>query len=124
MTGLIDEYQELKQRMGKLDFVDLLLGVRDLIRNQAHVRNYLQQRFTHIFVDEFQDTDPAQAEILLLLAADDPSETDWLRVRAAPGKLFWSATPSNPFTSSGARISSCIGRFATAWPNAAAESYP
>ena len=38
----------------------------------ASVRAGLQQRFTHLLVDEFQDTDPLQAEILLLLASDDP----------------------------------------------------
>ena len=52
-----------------------------------------QQRFTHIFVDEFQDTDPLQAEILLLLAADDEAETDWRRVRPVPGRLFLVGDP-------------------------------
>ena len=42
----------------------------------------------HIFVDEFQDTDPLQAEILLLLAADDPAEPDWRARTPVPGKLF------------------------------------
>ena len=46
------------------------------------MRGDFQQRFTHIFVDEFQDTDPLQAEILLLLAADDPGR-DRLAPRAA-----------------------------------------
>jgi len=45
-------------------------------------------RFSHLFVDEFQDTDPLQAEILLLLAADDPAGTDFRRARPSPGKLF------------------------------------
>ena len=53
----------------------------------------LQQRFTHFFVDEFQDTDPLQAEILLLLAADDPGETDWRAARPIPGKLFLVGDP-------------------------------
>ncbi len=52
------------------------------------VREAFQSRFTHLFVDEFQDTDPLQAEILLLLAADDPAERDWRRVTPVPGKLF------------------------------------
>ena len=41
-------------------------------------------RFTHIFVDEFQDTDPLQAEILLLLGAADPEQDDWRRGRPRP----------------------------------------
>ena len=53
----------------------------------------MQHRFTHYFVDEFQDTDPLQAEILLLLAADDPSETDWRKVQPVPGKLFLVGDP-------------------------------
>ncbi len=85
---VVEIYRELKQRAGRLDFLDLLLTARNLVRDNAAVRAELQARFTHIFVDEFQDTDPLQAEILLLLAADDPAETNWLEVRPRAGKLF------------------------------------
>jgi ATP-dependent helicase/nuclease subunit A len=81
-------YEVLKRRAGKLDFLDLLLRARDLLRDRAEVRREVQERFSHIFVDEFQDTDPLQAEILLLCAADDPGEADWTRARPRPGKLF------------------------------------
>lgn len=93
MSDLVDEYEARKQRSGKLDFVDLLLKVRDLIRDQPAVRHYLQERFTHLFIDEFQDTDPLQAEILLLLSAADPDESDWQRVSPTPGKLFLVGDP-------------------------------
>jgi ATP-dependent exoDNAse (exonuclease V) beta subunit len=88
MWDLVEHYDRLKRRAGKLDFVDLLLLARDLVRDKPDVRRYLQDRFTHIFVDEFQDTDPLQAEILLLLAADDPAQSDWRNVTPQPGKLF------------------------------------
>jgi ATP-dependent exoDNAse (exonuclease V) beta subunit len=88
LRSVADRYAELKRSHGVLDFLDLLLVARDLVRGHAQVRHELQRRFTHIFIDEFQDTDPLQAEILLLLAADDPAETDWRRVRPVPGKLF------------------------------------
>ncbi|MDP8981057.1 MAG: UvrD-helicase domain-containing protein [Acidobacteriota bacterium] len=88
MSDLIERYMGLKAQAGKLDFLDLLLMVRDLVRGNGEVRAWLQQRFQRTFIDEFQDTDPLQAEILVLLAADDPAETDWTRVRPAPGKLF------------------------------------
>ena len=81
-------YEDLKVQAGKLDFVDLLLRARDLVRDEAAVREDFQERFTHIFVDEFQDTDPLQAEILLLLASDDPAVRDWQRVTPKPGKFF------------------------------------
>jgi ATP-dependent helicase/nuclease subunit A len=90
---VITYYSELKRRAGRLDFLDLVFTARDLVRANHEVRAELQQRFTYIFVDEFQDTDPLQAEILLLLAADDPAETDWLKVRPRPGKLFLVGDP-------------------------------
>ncbi len=88
MWDLVVRYDDLKRRAGKLDFVDLLILARDLVRGNAEVRRYLQQRFTHIFIDEFQDTDPLQAEILLLLSSDDPGQSDWHAVVPKPGKLF------------------------------------
>src|SRR5208337_3670506 len=81
-------YEDLKRRAGRLDFLDLLLVARNLVRDNPAVRAGLQSRFTHIFVDEFQDTDPLQAEILLLLASADPAETNWLKVKPIAGKLF------------------------------------
>jgi ATP-dependent exoDNAse (exonuclease V) beta subunit len=93
MSGLVDEYSQRKRQSGKLDFVDLLSCVRDLVGNNQEVRGYLQGRFTHLFVDEFQDTDPLQAEILLLLSADDAAESNWLRVTPKAGKLFLVGDP-------------------------------
>jgi ATP-dependent exoDNAse (exonuclease V) beta subunit len=84
----VDEYTRLKARAGVLDFLDLLLLARDLVRERADVREHFQARFTHLFIDEFQDTDPLQAELLLLLASADPHETEWERVVPVPGKLF------------------------------------
>ena len=82
MQGLLEEYEERKQRLGKLDFVDLLCKVRDLLQDQPNVRQYLQRHFTHLFVDEFQDTDPVQVQILMHLGENDPG-----------GKLFLVGDP-------------------------------
>ena len=58
------------------------------------VRAELQARFTHFFVDEFQDTDPLQAEILLLLAARRSRRDATGAARApSPGKLFLVGDP-------------------------------
>jgi len=89
----LDGYAELKRGAGALDFLDLLLLARDLLRDHADVRAELQERFARIFVDEFQDTDPLQAEILLLLASADPSVSAWRDVVPAPGKLFLVGDP-------------------------------
>src|SRR6266545_3068278 len=88
LSGAVRQYEELKARAGALDFLDLLLKARDLVKGNAVVRRGFQSRFTHIFVDEFQDTDPLQAEILQLLAAADPAIVDWRVVESVPGRLF------------------------------------
>ena len=88
LRGAIEQYQAIKQRQGALDFLDLLLCARNLVRDCDDARQDFQRRFASIFVDEFQDTDPLQAEILLLLSADDPHERDASRACPSPGKLF------------------------------------
>lgn len=91
--GVVAMYDDLKARAGKLDFLDLLVLTRDLLRTDPAVRAGLQRRFTHLLVDEFQDTDPLQADMLLLLAANDPAESDPDRVKVVPGKLFLVGDP-------------------------------
>jgi ATP-dependent exoDNAse (exonuclease V) beta subunit len=74
LAGATSRYQDLKAAAGALDFGDLLAKARDLIRSNEIVRRHLQQKFTRIFVDEFQDTDPIQADIVLLLAGGQPGK--------------------------------------------------
>jgi ATP-dependent helicase/nuclease subunit A len=81
-------YDELRAGAGKLNFQDLLMKAAGLLRTRPSVRRYFRRRFTHLLVDEFQDTDPVQAEVMMLLTADDPEETDWRRCCPAPGSLF------------------------------------
>ncbi|MBL8175883.1 MAG: UvrD-helicase domain-containing protein [Bryobacterales bacterium] len=90
---LVGRYGEAKRRAGQLDFTDLLLLVRDLVKENQAVRAYLQNKYTHLYVDEFQDTDPLQAEILLLLAADRASDADAFKARPVAGKLFLVGDP-------------------------------
>jgi ATP-dependent exoDNAse (exonuclease V) beta subunit len=89
---LVGLYQEAKQRVGQVDFSDLLFRARDLLQNDD-ARGYFQSRFDRIFVDEFQDTDPVQAEVLLLLAANDVTVRDWPQAIPKPGKLFLVGDP-------------------------------
>jgi len=91
--GVVRAYDDLKARAGKLDFLDLLVLTRDLLQRDEAVRAGLQRRFTHLLIDEFQDTDPLQADMILLLAADDPAESNPDAVRVVPGKLFLVGDP-------------------------------
>jgi len=64
-----DEYAAAKQRESALDFEDLQLFARNLLRTSDDVREREQLRFRAIMVDEFQDTNRLQTEIIDLLRA-------------------------------------------------------
>ena len=70
-----DEYAAAKQRESALDFEDLQLEARELLRTQPDVREREQLRFRSIMVDEFQDTNRLQTEIVDLLR-DGPGAAD------------------------------------------------
>jgi DNA helicase II / ATP-dependent DNA helicase PcrA len=62
------EYQSRLERAGAMDFDDLLTNVVRLFREHPDVLERYRERFEHILVDEYQDTNQAQNEIVLLLA--------------------------------------------------------
>ena len=76
-AGFADAYDLAKRRAGCLDFLDLLLRARDLVRDRPDVRRDFQRAIRFLLVDEFQDTDPLQLEMVLSLAEGAP-----------PGSLF------------------------------------
>ncbi|HEY3248129.1 MAG TPA: UvrD-helicase domain-containing protein [bacterium] len=88
LRGYVAEYQALKAREGILDFDDLLLLARNMLRGNRDVRRDFQERFEAVLVDEFQDTDPLQAEIIFFLAEDGPAADTWTTAQLVPGKLF------------------------------------
>ena len=53
-----------------MDFDDLLVNALRLLREHPDVLRHYQQRFKHILVDEYQDTNRVQNDLVLLLAAD------------------------------------------------------
>jgi len=84
-----DTYASERKAQGKVTFQDLLVLSADLLRTNSQARRELGQRYRRVLVDEFQDTDPLQAEILLLLASDpDTNGTNWREVVPRPGALF------------------------------------
>jgi ATP-dependent helicase/nuclease subunit A len=89
----VEVYNRLRLQAGGLNFQDLLLRAAMLLKDKPTIRQYFRDRFTHLLVDEFQDTDPIQAEVMLLLTADDPSQTRWRKCRPVPGSLFLVGDP-------------------------------
>ncbi|MGQ0562041.1 MAG: UvrD-helicase domain-containing protein, partial [Gemmatimonadota bacterium] len=81
-------YAHDRLRTGKLNFQDLLMFAARLLRENANARRALGAKYRFVLVDEFQDTDPIQAEILFLLASADASRRDWRSVELRPGALF------------------------------------
>ena len=103
-----EEFAAHRLRIGRLDFQDLLTLTAGLLRSRPAVRRYLGERYRRLLVDEFQDTDPLQAEIMMLLSSEpgamaldeegrrgarpnDESgqdELEWRRAIPRPGALF------------------------------------
>lgn len=88
LAGAVVIYDWLRTEAGGLNYQDLLRLAARLLRDKRQIRKYFRRRFTHLLVDEFQDTDPVQAEVMLLLTADNPAETSWRRAIPVPGALF------------------------------------
>jgi len=66
-----DNYEQVKREQSALDYSDLLIKARDLLRDNASVRAHYRQTLKFILVDEFQDTDRLQAAIIRHLTADE-----------------------------------------------------
>ena len=64
------EFAEERLRIGLLSFHDLLMLTARLLREHPEVRRDLGERYRYVLIDEFQDTDPIQAELLFLLASE------------------------------------------------------
>jgi ATP-dependent helicase/nuclease subunit A len=74
---------------GRLEFHDLLVVARELLRENADVRESLQQQFPRLLLDEFQDTDPIQIELAMRIAGGrDAQAVDWRDIKVPPGSLF------------------------------------
>lgn len=92
LDEVLADYAAFKRAAAVLDFDDLLEQARKLVREHDAVRRALGRRYRHVFVDEFQDTDPIQAEILFRIAAED-SASRWQDSVLREGALFMVGDP-------------------------------
>jgi DNA helicase-2/ATP-dependent DNA helicase PcrA len=65
------QYQQACQVGGLVDFAELLFKAYELIRDNVHLREHYQERFKHLLVDEFQDTNGIQYAWIRLLTSND-----------------------------------------------------
>ncbi|MGA1354777.1 MAG: UvrD-helicase domain-containing protein, partial [Candidatus Limnocylindrus sp.] len=90
-----ERLQREKDQLGVLSFGDLLLRMRDLLRDQPDVRARVKGRYDRILVDEYQDTSPVQEDLVAFLS-EEPTRGDRIaqgqramgQLRLAPGRLF------------------------------------
>ncbi len=73
MAQLYAAYDEQCQREGVVDFAELLLRSYELLKHSEPIRTHYQERFRHILIDEFQDTNALQYAWLKLLSGHDAS---------------------------------------------------
>jgi len=93
VRGIAERFSAERLRTGLLSFQDLLSVAARLLRTRPQARRDLGRRYPHLLIDEFQDTDPIQAEIAFLLASDpvpedDREAADWRSATPRPGSLF------------------------------------
>jgi ATP-dependent helicase/nuclease subunit A len=95
LRGFVRSYADERRRDGRIEFHDLLVLARDVLKRNRAVRAALAGRFRVLLIDEFQDTDPLQIEIAVLLASDEPDAgtRPWWEVPIAPGRAFFVGDP-------------------------------
>jgi DNA helicase-2/ATP-dependent DNA helicase PcrA len=91
------EYDAQCQREGVVDFSELLLRCYELLSRNTPLREHYQERFKHILVDEFQDTNPLQYRWLKLLAGVGEKHRAFPHPNPPPGGEGANAAPAALF---------------------------
>jgi len=87
------DFARERHETGQLGFEDLLMLSATLLREHPRVRDALGMRYRRLLVDEFQDTDPVQAEVCFLLASESSEGNDWRNVKPRAGAIFLVGDP-------------------------------
>lgn len=92
IAKIFTEYEREKQKAGALDFDDLLLKELELFQKYPEIRQKWQQRFQHILIDEYQDTNQVQYNIVKLLVNEQKNicvvGDDWQSIYSWRGADF------------------------------------
>lgn len=86
------QYERMRKQAGALDFDDLLIDTVRLMREHSVVREKWRQKFRHILIDEYQDTNAAQYALIKLLVNDEQNIAvvgdDWQSIYSWRGADF------------------------------------
>ena len=95
LRSFVLDYADRRKAQGRAGFQDLLVWARNMLRDNLDARDHFRRRFSHLLIDEAQDTDFIQAEIAMFLAEHVPPNTpaaarpnDWADITPQEGKLF------------------------------------
>ena len=88
VAAFVAEETRARQRAGGLRYHDLLVLARDLLTDVPQVRRRLRRRYAAVLLDEFQDTDPLQIEIAVLLGSAHAAGRPWPDAEPEDGHLF------------------------------------
>jgi ATP-dependent exoDNAse (exonuclease V) beta subunit len=93
LLSCVPYLEEEMRQSGKFSFFDYLYYLRNMLQkdaqeNDGRLIDYIYQRHSYFMIDEFQDTNPMQAEVFFHLAAENSNEPDWKKCRPRPGSLF------------------------------------
>ena len=70
LVRIYSTYEEMCQRSGLVDFAELLLRAHEIWLKSPHILNHYRERFRHVLVDEFQDTNAIQYAWLRMLVGN------------------------------------------------------
>ncbi|MFW6175081.1 MAG: UvrD-helicase domain-containing protein, partial [Chloroflexota bacterium] len=82
VAGFVLEYEEERRAEGRAEFHDMLVWAAKMLENKHDALRHFQQRYDHILIDEFQDTDPLQVKLAFLLTCRSGAQ------QPDPGALF------------------------------------
>ena len=96
LKAFVLDYAKERKRQGRAEFHDLLVWAKEMLRDNMDARDHFRRRFSHLLIDEAQDTDLIQAEIAMFLAEDTAQNAhgdaarpkDWSDITPKQGKLF------------------------------------
>ena len=94
LSAFVLDYAAQRKGQGRAGFHDMLVWARNMLRDNLDARDHFRRRFSHLLIDEAQDTDFIQAEIAMFLAervlpnTTDARPRDWADITPQEGKLF------------------------------------